>query len=38
MKNYSTIKKNEKLPFSATWMKLDIPMLSDTTKKKTNII
>ena len=38
MKNYSTIKKNEKLPFSATWMELDIPMLNDTRKKKTNII
>ena len=38
MKNYSTIKKNEKLPFSATWIELDILMLSEKGKKKTNFI
>ena len=38
MKNYSTIKKNEKLPFSAIWIELDILMLSEKRKKKTNFI
>ena len=34
MKNYSTIKNNERLPFSATWMELDIPMLSEQERKR----
>ena len=35
---YSAIKKNEIMPFAATWMDLDIIMLSEENQKKTNTI
>ena len=35
MKYYSAIRKNEVLPFAATWMDLEIIILS---KSKTNIM
>ena len=37
MENYSTIKKNETIPFTATWMNLEIPNGSQVCQKeKTN--
>ena len=38
MKYYSAIKKNKIMPFSATWMDLEIVILSEVRQKKTNII
>ena len=39
MKYYSTVKKkNEILPFVATWMDLENVMLSETSQTKTNTI
>ena len=39
MAYYSAIKKNEIIPFSATWMDLEIIILSEVSKKKkTNTI
>ena len=38
MEYYSARKKNEALPFAATWMQLEIIILSEVTQKKTNII
>ena len=38
MEYYSVIKKNEIMPFSATWMDLEITILSEVRKKKTNTI
>ena len=40
MEYYSAIKKNELLPFAATWMDLDIIniILSEISQTKTNII
>ena len=35
---YSAIKKNEVMPFAATWMDIDISILSEVRKRKTNTI
>ena len=37
MKYYSTIKKNEILPFAATWMDLGNTMLHEIRQKNNNI-
>ena len=37
MEYYSAIKKNEIMPFAATWMDLDIITLSEVSQTKTNI-
>ena len=38
MEYYSTIKKNETMPFAAIWMDLEIIILSEINQIKTNII
>ena len=38
MEYYSTIKKNEIMPFPVTWMDLEIIILSEVNQTKTNII
>ena len=38
MEYYSAIRKNEIMPFAATWMDLEIIMLSKVSQTKTNII
>ena len=38
MEYYSTIKKNEIMPFAATWMDLQIIILSEVRQRKTSII
>ena len=38
MEYYSTIKKDKIIPFTATWMQLEILILSEVKKRKTNII
>ena len=38
MEYYSTIKKNEILPFATTWMELEGMMLSEISQRKTKII
>ena len=38
MEYYSAIKKNEILPFAATWMDLQIIILSEVSQRKVNII
>ena len=38
MEYYSAIRKNEIVPFAATWMDLEIIILSEVSQRKTNII
>ena len=38
MEYYSAIKNNEIMPFAATWMELEIIILSEVSQRKTNII
>ena len=38
MEYYSAIKKNELMPFSATWVDLEIIILSEVSQRKTNTI
>ena len=38
MEYYTAIKKNEIMPFAATWMDLEIIILSEVSQRKTNII
>ena len=38
MEYYSAIKKNEIMPFAATWMDLEVIILSEVSQTKTNII
>ena len=38
MEYYSDIKKNEIIPFVATWMDLQIIILNEVSQTKTNII
>ena len=35
---YSAIKKNKIMPFAATWMQLEIFILNEVRKRKTNSI
>ena len=38
MEYYSAIKKNEIMPFAATWIDLEMIILSEVSQTKTNII
>ena len=38
MEYYSAIKKNEIMPFAATWMDLETIIVSEVRKRKTNTI
>ena len=38
MEYYSAIKKNERVPFAATWMDLEVIILSEVRQRKTHII
>ena len=38
MEYYSDIKKNEIMPFAATWMDLEMIILSEVRQRKTNTI
>ena len=35
---YSTMKKNEMMPFAAAWMNVEIITLSEASQRKTNVI
>ena len=35
---YSALKKNEMIPFTTTWMALEIIILSEISQRKTNIM
>ena len=37
MEYYSAIEKNEIMPFAKTWMDLEIIILSEVSRRKTNI-
>ena len=37
MEYYSAIKENEVMPFAATWMDLEIIMLSEVSQRTSNI-
>ena len=38
MEYYSAIKKNKIMPFAATWMDVEIIILSEVRQRKTNIM
>ena len=38
MEYYSVMKKNKIMPFSVTWMQLEVLILSEVRKRKTNTI
>jgi len=38
MEYYSAIKKNEIMPFATTWIDLEMIILSEVRKRKTNAI
>ena len=38
MEYYSATKKNEVMPFAATWMDLEIIILSEVSQTKRNIV
>ena len=38
MEYYSTIKKNEIMPFAARWMDLEVFILNEVKQRETNII
>ena len=38
MEYYSAIKNNKIMPFEATWMGLEMIILSEVSQRKTNII
>ena len=38
MEYYSAIKKNEIMPFAATWLQLEIIILNEVRKRKTNTV
>ena len=38
MEYYTTITKNKIMPFAATWIELEILLLSEVIKRKTNAI
>ena len=38
MEYYSAIKKHEIMPFEATWMQLEIMLLSEVRKRRTNTV
>ena len=38
MEYYSAIEKNKIMPFAATWMHLEIIILNEVRKRKTNTI
>ena len=38
MEYYSAIKKNEIMPLAATWMDLEMIILSEVNQRKTNVI
>ena len=35
---YSSIKKNERMPFATTWMYLEIIILREVSQRKSNIL